>query len=82
MEAFRVGSLDPSLVETMIILISKGKQPMHLRDFRPISLCNVIYKVITKVVVNRLRLDLQDIIGPLKNSFILRRCATDNMIVA
>ena len=55
---------------------------MILHDFHPISLCNVVYKVITKVLVNRLRPYLQNIISPLQNSYILRRCAIDNMIVA
>ena len=81
-EAFRVGSLDPSLVETLIVLIPKGEQPVILHDFHPISLCNVVYKVITKVLVNRLRPYLQNIISPLQNSYILGRCAIDNMIVA
>ena len=63
--AFSHGSVDPSLVETVIVLIPKGENPVHLREFRSISLCNVVYKVIMKVLVNRLRPYLANIIGPL-----------------
>jgi hypothetical protein len=40
--------------ETAIILLPKKDEPEHLRDFRPISLCNVIYKVVSKCMVNRM----------------------------
>ena len=48
-EAFARGSLDSCLVETLIVLIPKTNQPVRLKDFHPISLCNVLYKIITKV---------------------------------
>ena len=47
-----------------------------------ICLCNVIYKVITKVLVNRLLPFLDEIIGLLQDSFIPGRGTTDNIIVA
>jgi hypothetical protein len=40
---------------TAIVLIPKIKNPLSLKDFRPISLCNIIYKVIAKCLVNRMR---------------------------
>lgn len=52
---FRDGYLPPTVNDTAIVLISKGSEPTELKDFRPISLCNVIYKVISKCLVNRLR---------------------------
>ena len=48
-DAFVHGFFDPSLAETLIALIPKGDELVRMRDFRPISLCNVLYKLITKV---------------------------------
>lgn len=81
-EAFRNGSFDPGLAETLIVLIPKIDHPVHLKNFRPISLCNVVYKVISKVLVQRLRPYLDDLIGPLQSSFIPGRSTTDNAILA
>lgn len=67
---------------TSIVLIPKVKQPENLKEFRPISLCNVIYKVISKCLVNRLRPLLSDIISPTQSAFIPQRMITDNVLIA
>lgn len=54
-DAFDHGYIDPRIAETLIVLILKVDQPTRLTQFRPISLCNTIYKLITKVFVNKLR---------------------------
>jgi hypothetical protein len=46
-----------------VVLIPKNDQPETLKDFRPISLCTVIYKIIAKCMVNRMRPILDDIIS-------------------
>jgi hypothetical protein len=56
--------------DTLIVLIPKKNDPEQLTNFRPISLCNVIYKVISKCLVNRFRPLLQDIIAPTQSVFI------------
>ena len=56
------GVAPPKFHETHIVLIPKTKNPEKVIDYRPISLCNVAYKLAFKVVANHLKLVLQDII--------------------
>ena len=60
--AFLGEFLNPSIMKTLIVLIPKIDNPTFMKDFRPISLCNVVYKIITKVLTNRLRPFLPDIV--------------------
>ena len=50
-------------------------------DFRPISLCNVIFKIITKTIANRLKLILSDIIGKFQSAFVPERLIIDNALL-
>jgi len=79
--AFRTGFFVPNISDTLIALIPKIDPPQTYKDFRPISLCNITYKIITKVLVDRLRPILDNIIGPYQNSFLQGRGTSDNSIV-
>jgi hypothetical protein len=76
------GDLDCQINTTFIALIPKVQCPESVMEFRPISLCNVIYKLISKVLANRLKLVLLDIISCSQSAFIPGRLLTDNIIAA
>lgn len=67
--------------KTFIVLIPKVKDPKEMKDFRPISLCSVIYKVIAKSLAIRLKRVLDHIIFPTQSVFILGRLITNNVIL-
>jgi hypothetical protein len=79
---FYSGVMPPGVNETAIVLIPKKEQAEMLKDYRPISFCNVIYMVVSKCMVNRLRPLLQDIIAPMQSAFIPGRLITDNALIA
>lgn len=66
---------------THIALIPKIQGPESLGNYRPISLCNTIYKVVTKIIVARLRPHLEGLISPLQIAFVPGRKEVDNVII-
>ncbi|KAM6569155.1 hypothetical protein CsatB_017140 [Cannabis sativa] len=67
---------------TNLVLIPKKKTPVVMGDLRPIALCNVLYKVISKVLANRLKGLLSKVISELQSAFILGRLISDNVLVS
>lgn len=69
------------LNRTLIALIPKIQGPETLGNYRLISFCNTVYKVVTEIIVNRLIPLLDNLISPMQIAFVLGRKRTDNAII-
>ena len=79
---FRERTIPLTLNQTHIALIPKIKGPESIGSFRPISLCNTIYKVITKIIVARIRPLLDKLVSPFQSAFVPGRKGVDNAVIA
>ncbi|GMP88073.1 hypothetical protein CsSME_00040189 [Camellia sinensis var. sinensis] len=70
------------LNQTFICLIPKTKSPLTVNDYRPISLCNVMYKIGAKVLANRLSSVLPDLISDNQCAFLKGHLISDNVLLA
>ncbi|KAJ9535960.1 hypothetical protein OSB04_un000878 [Centaurea solstitialis] len=79
---FYSGRLLSELNHTLLRFIPKVPNATRVTDFRPISCCNVLYKVISKVVAERMKPYLSQLIGPDQSAFIPGRRISDNILMA
>lgn len=77
---FNNASLSSSWNKTFITLILKKPNPKLVLDFRPISLCNVCYKIVSKILANRLKPLFPRLISREQSSFLIGRRPFDNII--
>ena len=70
------------LNQTLIAFIPKQKGLETISHFRPISLCNTVYKLVTKILVQRLRPHMPNLISPCQTAFVAGRRGSDNIIIA
>lgn len=71
-----------NLCSTNVVLIPKCESPSSMKDLRPISLCNVAYKILAKVLCNKLKGTLPALVDPAQSAFVSNRAIQDNILVA
>ncbi|GAU38527.1 hypothetical protein TSUD_148090 [Trifolium subterraneum] len=76
------GYFPTSLNETNICLIPKCDNPTSMKDLRPITLCNVLYKMISKVLANRLKCCLDKCVSQEQSAFVEGKSILDNALIA
>ena len=81
-EFFWTGKLLNGINATRIVLVPKVEVPRKVSDFRPIACCNTFYKCISKIIVNRIRNCLGDIVSNNQSAFIPGRSILDNILLA
>ena len=79
---FMKGFLPKGLNTTILALIPKKEAAIEIRDYRPISCCNVLYKVISKIIANRLKGTLPQCISPNQSAFVRDRLLVENLLLA
>ncbi|WOG95437.1 hypothetical protein DCAR_0414756 [Daucus carota subsp. sativus] len=67
---------------TNVVLIPKKENASCLKDLRPIALCNVVYKIVAKVLANRMKTILPHVISENQSAFVKDRSISDNVLVA
>ena len=77
-----LGNLPPSLCHSFITLIPKFNNPEYISQYRPISLSNVLYRIFSKVLANKLKKVLPHLVLEQQSDFVKDRLISDNIMVA
>ncbi|GJZ13757.1 hypothetical protein Tco_0548987 [Tanacetum coccineum] len=80
-EFFTNGTLLKEVNHTTIALILKVATPLRINDFRPISCCNVLFKCISKIISNRVKGSLADLVSLNQSAFVPGRRISDNILL-
>lgn len=81
-EFFLTGKLPTSLNSTHIVLIPKKSKPDSMGDLRPIAFCNTLYKLLSKILANRIKPLLPSIVSESQSAFVPGRLISDNIMLA
>ncbi|XP_021996267.1 uncharacterized protein LOC110893468 [Helianthus annuus] len=78
---FGSGKLLRELNNTLIVLIPKKPTPSSVTDYRPIACCNVIYKCISKIIADRIKNFLNQVVSINQSAFVPGRRISDNILL-
>ncbi|XP_074267464.1 uncharacterized protein LOC141590805 [Silene latifolia] len=76
------GNILKEFNRTSISLIPKTDCPEKVEQFRPISLCNVVMRIVSKCIANRIKRIMPDLVGQYQNGFVPGRSITDNILIS
>lgn len=78
---FVSGIIPKGVARSNIVLVPKVQDASHVTDFRPISICNIVYKVISKVLARRIKPYMNQIISKAQSAFIARREISESVVL-
>ncbi|KAJ1392992.1 Reverse transcriptase domain [Sesbania bispinosa] len=79
---FQKGIMRPEINETVVALVPKTLRPENVQQLRPISCCNYVYKIISKIIVKRLEPFMGQLISENQSAFVGGRQIQDNLAIA
>ena len=79
---FSYGEVSEHLNDTLVIVIPKCQNPESLYNYRPISLYNSIYKIASKILVERIRHHINKLVSLIQTAFVPGRKGIDNVLIA
>lgn len=79
---FMYGLFPRGVNATILMLIPKHDDAKEMKDYHPISCCNILYKVISKILANRLKVLLPELIEPNQWAFVKGRLLLENVLLA
>lgn len=79
---FSTGKLEPRVNNSFITLIPKVKNLIEMKDYRPISLVDNLCKIVAKILANRIKVVIGDVIENNQFAFVKGRQLTDTVLVA
>lgn len=82
LEFFRTSRMLKQFNTTFLSLIPKVDKPFLVKEFRPISCCNTMLKIVSNILVQKIRPLLDDIVFVTLGAFVLGRTIAHNVVVA